>query len=122
MTTLYRALLRTLPADLRREFGDEMARLFDDERRALGRRPWRVLVLWISAMSDVLLQAIDARRPQTRRTTSRGEFMRSWWQDVNYGARLFRRQPGFTALAIAVLALGIGANSAVFTIVNGLLF
>src|SRR5258705_2374240 len=40
----------------------------------------------------------------------------SLWQDVSYAARLLRRSPGYALTVIAVLALGIGANAAVFNI------
>ena len=48
--------------------------------------------------------------------------MRSILQDLRYGARILLRAPGFTTVAVLVLALGIGANTAVFTLVNALLF
>ena len=48
--------------------------------------------------------------------------MRHLLQDLKFGTRTLLKAPGFTVVAIAVLALGIGANSAMFTLVNALLF
>jgi putative ABC transport system permease protein len=102
----FAAALYLYPASFRDEYGREIRRLFADRLR--NARAGEAVLVWLQAVAGVLVEA-----PK--------EHVRLVADDLRYACRTLRHAKAFTLTVLATLALGIGANTAVFTVVETLL-
>ena len=109
-THRFRMLLRLLPAEFRGDFGAEMEQVFAEQRAHAERSgdTMSVLRLWWETAKGIF-------------TTAPREHLSMLRQDSKFALRMMGKNLGFTLAAIVVLGLGIGANTAIFSVVNAVL-
>jgi putative ABC transport system permease protein len=102
------------------ELAAHLAQIYDEAREdGTSDADAAAAAMRVLEASELLRGTIDARRPRVEEGSWMSTLNIS--RDLRHALRMIRRAPGFSAIAIATFAIGIGVNTAVFTVVNGVL-
>jgi putative ABC transport system permease protein len=126
---LFEALLRLYPARFRERLSESMTETFHDEYEESRRRGRARGALFVarSLAGTVFWALLEWIRPSfapARKARAEASWLRrigSLAKEARFALRSFFRRPGFSAIAVLTLALGVGANSTIFSVVNGVL-
>lgn len=129
MKRLLALLVRLYPPSYRRAVGREITEGLESALEIGSRGPWGVVGAWMGAGGDLLRGAVAAWRDVLRRDSGvtaerEGKGMGVVEKGAlacRFAVRRIRNAPGFSAVVVLILALGIGANAAVFSLVDGVL-
>ncbi|MGH7618969.1 MAG: ABC transporter permease, partial [Gemmatimonadaceae bacterium] len=115
---VYRLLLRLYPAEFREQYGRAMVDFHRDRVATARRDGTSMIALWTSTVFDVVRSGLAERFSDMVPGAIAREQLA---QDVGYAMRGIARRPSFAAIVVATIALGVGANAAIFSVVNGVL-
>jgi putative ABC transport system permease protein len=101
--SFYNLLLHLYPSSFRNEYGGEMRAVFERKRRSVSGAG--TIGLWLAVIGEVIFNAAAVHLDILK-------------QDAGYTGRMLRRSPGFAVMAVAIVALGIGATTAAFSVTD----